>query len=165
MVRVLASIGLMIAMSAGALAQPSTNPAQANKSIASYVYLVNAEGDKILVTTQFWRNDPRYDERVLHRFSDVLGALEKRGFTRNEKVTIDSWDKPEPFVRCFIYLEDVQAGGAKGKASPVTGTRLWCSDNGASELELKASDSPKHVDEVMKRFDTYFARAKDKLHK
>src|SRR5205807_1116889 len=53
MVRVLASIGLAIAVTSGPLAQPSTNPAQANKSIASYVYLVNAEGDKILVTTQF----------------------------------------------------------------------------------------------------------------
>ena len=49
MVRVLASIGLAIAVTSGPLAQPSTNPAQANKSIASYVYLVNAEGDKILV--------------------------------------------------------------------------------------------------------------------
>jgi hypothetical protein len=128
------------------------------------LYLVNSSGDKILLSTQFWRNDPKYDDRAFHRFLDVMAALEKRGFHKDDKAVIQDWDKPEPVVRCYIYLEDLQA--ARKTKGAVTGdTRLWCSDNGASEHEIRPSDTPKHVDEVMKYFDEYFARANARVHK
>ena len=164
MTRLLVSLALMLAIPGTGFAQPSTNAAQANRVISSYVYLANADGDKVLVTTQFWRNDPKYDERTLHRFLDVLAALEKRGFAKNDKATIDSWDKPEPFARCYVYLEDVQSAG-RTKGAPVSGTRVWCSENGASEYDVKNSESAKHVDEVLRQFDVYFERSKKNVRK
>ena len=92
-----------------------------------------------------------------------MAALEKRGFHKNDKAVID-WDKPEPVVRCYIYLEDLQTA-RKVKGTVVSDTRLWCADNGASEHEVRPSDTPKHVDEVMKYFDEYFARANAKVRK
>ena len=100
---------------------------------------------------------------ALHRFVDVLTALEKDGFRKNPKAAIDNWDKPEPFARCFIYMEDLSTA-RKTKEGLVSGSRLWCSDNGASEHEIKASDNPKHVNEVLKYFGEYLARAKKNLH-
>jgi len=141
-------------------AQPSAT--DTNRVVRSYVYLTNAGSDKVLVSTQFWRNDAKYDDRAFHRFLDTLAALEKRGFHLDEKATIDDWEKPEPFVRCYIYLEDLQAA-RKGGTTP-SGSRVWCSDNGASEHELSGSDTPKHLDQLMASFDAYFNRAKKNVH-
>jgi hypothetical protein len=157
-----AVVFMLAATPAGA--QPSNNPDQAARTVSAYVYLMDGSRNKVLISTQFWRNDPKYDDRAFHRFLDVMTALEKRGFHKDDKATIDSWDKPEPFVRCYIYLEDVQAG-RKTKRGMTAGTRLWCSDNGASELELNQPDSPKYVETVMHHFDTYFERAKKNVHK
>jgi hypothetical protein len=126
--------------------------------------LVDSTGNKVLLSTQFWRNDAKYDDRAFHRFLDVMAALEKRGFHKDDKAVIDNWDKPEPFARCYIYMEDLQAA-KKTKGALVSGSRVWCADNGASERDLRPSDSPKHVDEVLKYFDEYLARAKTRLHK
>ncbi|MEP6943246.1 MAG: hypothetical protein ABI981_09940, partial [Betaproteobacteria bacterium] len=60
------------------------------------------------------------------------------------------------------YMEDLGAG-RKTKDSIVSGSRLWCSDNGASEHEIKVSDNPKHVAELLKYFDEYLARARKNL--
>ncbi len=144
-------------------AQPAAKPDPA-RTIVTYVYLMDGASNKVLVNTQFWRNDPHYDDRAFHRFMDVLAALEKRGFHRDDKATIESWDKPEPYVRCYIYLEDRQAGRTT-KAVTTSGTRLWCTDNGASEMELNQSDNPKHVEQVLRNFDTYFERAKKNVRK
>lgn len=152
-----------VLVAGGALAQPSDNAA-ANRAVETYVYLMNDAGDRVLVSTQFWRNDPKYDDRAFHRFLDVLAALEKRGFHKDPKATIESWDKPAPYVRCYVYLEDRQAG-RKTARTLTSGTRLWCSDNGASEMELDRSDAPKHLDTVMSHFDTYFDRARKNVHK
>lgn len=159
-------LGLAVAMifCQGVAAQPTNAGEQQQRTVSPYLYLMNSNGDKILLSTQFWRNDPKYDDRAFHRFLDVMSALEKRGFHKNEKAVIENWDKPEPVVRCYIYLEDLQAG-KKAKGALVSGSRLWCTDNGASEHEIRPSDNPAHVDQVLKYFDEYFARAKTKLRK
>ena len=104
-------VGLVIALflSGVASAQPTTAAGQQERTVGPYLYLVNSSGDKVLLSTQFWRNDPKYDDRAFHRFLDVMAALEKRGFHKDEKAVIENWDKPEPVVRCYIYLEDLQA--------------------------------------------------------
>jgi hypothetical protein len=158
----LATASILI-LSEGASAQPTNVAEQQERAVSSYLYLANSDGDKVLLSTQFWRNDPKYDDRAFHRFLDVMAALEQRGFHKNDKIVID-WDKPEPLVRCYIYLEDMQAA-RKAKGTVVSDSRLWCADNGASEHEVRPSDTPKHVDDVMKYFDEYFARAKAKVHK
>ncbi len=160
----LAALWAALALLPPAMAQPTANPDQASRAVVTYVYLMDQASNKILVSTQFWRNDPKYDDRAFHRFLDVLTALEKLGFRKDDKATIDNWDKPAPFVRCYIYLEDRQAGRTT-KAGTTSGTRLWCSDNGASELELNQSDSPKHIELVMRHFQTYFDRAKKNVRK
>lgn len=119
---------------------------------------MNSAGSKVLLSTQFRRNDPTYDDRAFHRFMGVIAGLEKRGFHPDSKAAIDSWDKPEPVTRCYIYLEDAQAG-MKTKSGLITGSRVWCTDNGASEHDIRRSDSPKHVDAVLRSFDLYLARA------
>ncbi|MGH8851429.1 MAG: hypothetical protein ACREYD_10575 [Casimicrobiaceae bacterium] len=164
MSRMFLGIALALVLCEGVPAQPTNAPEQQQRTVNPYLYLMDSSGNKILLSTQFWRNDPKYDDRAFHRFLDVMAALEKRGFHKNEKAVIADWDKPEPFARCYIYLEDLQAA-RKTKGGLVSGSRLWCSDNGASEHEVRQSDTPKHVDDVMKSFDEYFARAKAKLHK
>ena len=163
--RLLLALGAAIAllMSAGVAAQPTTATEEQERAVSPYLYLADSEGNKVLLSTQFWRNDPKYDDRAFHRFLDVMAALEKRGFHKNDKIVID-WDKPESVVRCYIYLEDLQAA-RKAKGTVVSDSRLWCADNGASEHEVRPSDTAKHIDEVMKYFDEYFARAKARVHK
>ena len=161
MFRFLTALAIAIILS-NTSAQPTNPSDQATRAASSYLYLMDSEGNKVLLSTQFWRNDPKYDERALHRFLDVMTALEKLGFHKDEKAVIDNWDKPERIARCYIYMEDLQAG-KKTKSGIVTGSRIWCTDNGASEHEISSSDSPKHVDEVLRYFDTYLARAKKRL--
>jgi hypothetical protein len=161
--RLLFGLAIALFLAGGALAQPTNAADQQERAVGPYLYLADSDGNKVLLSTQFWRNDPKYDDRAFHRFLDVMAALEKRGFHKNEKVVID-WDKPEPVVRCYIYLEDLQAA-KKVTGTVVSDSRLWCADNGASEHEVRPSDTPKHVDEVMKYFDEYFARAKARAHK
>lgn len=151
------------ALSDGAAAQPTTAAEEQDRTVSPYLYLADSDGNKVLLSTQFWRNDPKYDDRAFHRFLDVMAALEKRGFHKNDKIVID-WDKPEPVVRCYIYLEDLQSA-KKTKGVVISDTRLWCAENGASDHEVRRSDTPKHVDEVMKYFDEYFARAKARVRK
>lgn len=159
-------VGLVIAviLSGAASAQPTTAAGQQEKTVSPYLYLVDSNGNKVLLSTQFWRNDPKYDDRAFHRFLEVMTALEKRGFHKDEKAVIENWDKPEPVVRCYIYMEDLQSA-KKAKGTVVSDSRLWCADNGASEHEVRRSDTPKHVAEVMQYFDEYFARAKARVHK
>ncbi|HEY2864586.1 MAG TPA: hypothetical protein VGK37_13290 [Casimicrobiaceae bacterium] len=163
MLRLLALLTVVF-LSEMAWSQPTTDADQQEKTVSPYLYMVDSSGNKLLLSTQFWRNDPKYDDRAFHRFLDVMAALEKRGFHKNDKVVIDNWDRPEPVVRCYIYLEDLQAA-KKTKGPIVSGSRLWCSDNGASEHEVARSDNPKHVEQVLKYFDEYFARAKAKVRK
>jgi hypothetical protein len=156
---------LALALCAGtATAQPVNQPDQMARSIGQYVYVMDKSGHKVLVSTKFWRNDPKYDDRAFHRFMDVLAALEKRGFRLDDKAVIQNWDGQRPYARCFIYLEDLQAGTTT-KTSIASGTRVWCSEAGASELEVKASDGAKHVDQVLQRFDSILERAKSVLKK
>lgn len=164
MFRSLLGLAIALVLSAGVSAQPTNAAEQQERTVSPYLYLVDSDGNKVLLSTQFWRNDPKYDDRAFHRFLDVMAALEKRGFHKNEKVVIENWDKPEPVARCYIYLEDLQAA-KKVKGPIVSGSRLWCADNGASEHEVRPSDTPKHVEDVMKYFDEYLARAKARLHK
>jgi hypothetical protein len=163
MFKLLFGLAIAVILAGGAAAQPANTAEQEERTVGPYLYLTDSSGNKVLLSTQFWRNDPKYDDRAFHRFLDVMAALEKRGFRKNDKAVID-WDKPEPVVRCYIYLEDLQTA-RKAKGAIVSDSRLWCADNGASEHEVKPSDTPKHVDEVMKYFDEYFARAKAKVHK
>ena len=157
---------LALATSMTATAQPSDQPDQLKRALSSYVYVMDNGGNKVLVSTKFWRNDPKYDDRAFHRFLDVLNGLEKRGFRQDDKATIASWSGTQPFARCFVYLEDLQAGGRTAKNAPVTtGSRVWCSESGISEQEIKASDGPKHLDQVMQKFDTFLDLAKQNVKK
>jgi hypothetical protein len=159
----LAVASLAVALAAGpALAQPSGKPDQLERAINPYVYLMDKAGHKVLVSTQIWRNDPKYDDRSFHRFLDVLAQLEKRGFEKSEKATIQGWDKPQPFARCYIYLEDMQ--NARG-AKPQSGARVWCTETGISEIDVRNSDGPKHVAEVMQKFDMMLDKSKKGLQK
>ena len=162
MFRLLVALAISVSLSS-ASAQPRNAPEQSTRAVSPYLYLMDSEGNKVLVSTQFWRNDQKYDDRTLHRFLDVMTGLEKRGFRKDDKAVIDDWDKPEPIARCYIYMEDLQAG-KKTKSTMVTGSRVWCTDNGASEHEISPSDNPKHVDQVLRYFDIYLARAKKRLH-
>lgn len=154
-----AGVLLALGTAPSAWAQPAGTSDIAQRTISPYLYLMDADGNKVLLASNFWRHDARYDERALTRMSDVMAGLEKRGFHKDEKATIDSWDKPEADVRCYIYMEDLQSG-RRSKGKPVTGTRVWCSDNGASEHEVAKSDDPKHVAQVLRYFDLYFKRAR-----
>ncbi|HKW81974.1 MAG TPA: hypothetical protein VJQ49_13270 [Casimicrobiaceae bacterium] len=153
---------LAVVFAPAASAQPSDAADQHERSVNPYVYMMDSGGNKVLLSTQFWRNDPKYDDRAFHRFLDVMAALEKRGFHKNAKAAIENWDKPQPFARCYIYLEDLQ-DARKVKGALESGSRVYCTDNGASEHAIRQSDSPKHVADVLKYFDEYLARAKTKV--
>jgi hypothetical protein len=153
-----------VAVSSTVHAQPNGAPDQVTKAVNAYVYMMDSGGNKVLVSTQFWRNDVKYDDRAFHRFLDVLAGLDKRGFRKDDKATIDDWDKPEPIARCWIYMEDLQSGKG-GKGAVVSGSRVWCSSNGVSEKELSGSDNAKHAEQVLQTFDAYLARAKKNLKK
>lgn len=156
---------LAFALAASPLfAQPTGAADEANRAVNVYLYMMDAAGHKALVSTQLWRNDVKYDERVVQRFLEVLAGLEKRGFRKNDKATITSWDKPDTVARCYVYLEDLQAG-KKTKTSVTSGARVWCSDSGISESEINPSDQPKHAEQVLSRFDGFLAKAKQNLKK
>lgn len=159
----LAHLALAFAATA-AVAQPLPDPGAAERAVNPYVYLMDGAGHKVLVSTQFWRNDLKYDDRGFHRFLEVLAALEKKGFKKSEKATIESWDKPAPFARCYIYLEDLTAGRTT-KTSVTAGARVWCSSAGISEIEIRPADTPKHVAEVMQKFDMMLDKSRKALGK
>ncbi|HEX4882569.1 MAG TPA: hypothetical protein VFX05_00440, partial [Casimicrobiaceae bacterium] len=85
-----------------------------------------------------------------------------RGFAKSEKATIQGWDKPQPFARCYIYLEDMQ--NARGP-KPQSGARVWCTETGISEIDVRNSDGPKHLAEVMQKFDMMLDKSKKALGK
>lgn len=149
----LASALLALSIS-GVSAQPSASPDAQSRSVNPYLYMTDAAGDKVLLSTTFWGNDEAYDDRALHRFFAVMSELEKRGFRKNDRASID-WNKKSAHARCAVYLETVIPGG-KGK----TGTRVWCDDSGLGEFTVSPSEDPKHIETVMKRFDLHFAGAK-----
>jgi len=144
---------------APAHAQPSGAPDQAARVVNTYVYLMDGGNNRVLVSTNFWRNDAKYDDRAFHRFMEVLAALEKKGFRMDPKAVIDSWDKPAPYARCYVYLEDLQVA-QKGKGAAVPGSRVWCSGAGISEAEVRQSDAQGHVGQVLQRFDLMLGKAR-----
>jgi hypothetical protein len=121
--------------------------------------MMDNANNRVLVSTNFWRNDAKYDDRAFHRFLDVLATLEKKGFRMDPKATIDSWDKPTPYARCYIYLEDLQVA-QKTKTGMATGSRVWCSGAGISEAELRQSDAQGHIGQVVQRFDLMLGKAR-----
>jgi hypothetical protein len=144
--------------------QPADSPEQAKRTVATYAFLMDASGNRVLVSTAFWRNDAKYDDRAFHRFLDVMSGVEKRGFRQDEKAQISNWDAPAPYARCYIYLEDLQSG-QRTKAGVTSGARVWCSSSGISEQDVKHSDAPKHVDQVLQRFDSMLSLARKNLKK
>ena len=142
-----------------ALAQPAGTPDQQARAVNVYVYLMDGGNNRVLVSTNFWRNDGTYDDRALHRFMEVLAALEKKGFRMDPKAVIDSWDKPAPYARCYVYLEDMQVA-QRGKGSVASGSRVWCSGAGISEAELRSSEGQGHVGQVLQRFDLMLSKAR-----
>jgi hypothetical protein len=156
---------LLIALASGpasaqkkpvAASAPAT--AEADRSAPLYFYLTDAAGNRLLLQTQFSLTNQDADIRVLRRFYGVLAGLEQKGFRKNDKVSISDWDKKEKFAKCYIYLEDVEAGKPKG-----TGARVWCSESGISEVAVRPSDDPKHVDKVVERFGFFLSKAKEGL--
>ena len=150
--------GVVLALTAGAaLAQPSEAPEEAAKKLNPYVYMRDAAGNKVFIETQFWRNDPNYDVRVLKRLSDVMAALEKMGFKRSPEAAT-GWDKPDKNVRCRIALEVVNKRW-RGKTCAVVG----CEGTGISDAEIQPSEDAKHVKLVLESYERQFKIAKEKL--
>jgi hypothetical protein len=148
---------LFTLLAAAATAQPIEGPDQAARKINPYVYLRDGGGNKVFIETQFWRNDPNYDARVLRRISDVMAGLEKLGFKGNPDAA-NGWDKPERVVRCRINMEVVNKRW-RGK----TGAIVNCENTGISEAEVVPSEDAKHVKLVLDAFDKQFKLAKEKL--
>ncbi len=155
-------VALAAAASGQALAQkkpgaaPASAPAQGDRSAPLYFYLADPAGNRLLLQTQFSLDNQEADTRVLRRFYGVLAGLEQRGFKKNDKLTIGDWDKKEKFAKCYIYLEDGEAGRGKG-----SGARVWCSESGISEVAVSPSDELKHVDKVLERFGFFLAKARE----
>ena len=79
--------GVVLALTAGAaLAQPSGAADEAAKKLNPYVYMRDAGGNKVFLESQFWRNDPNYDARVLKRVSDVM-----RSFSQSSNSDVDGF--------------------------------------------------------------------------
>ena len=57
------------------------------------------------------------------------------------------------------------AAGKAAKGNITTGSRVWCSESGISEQEIGASDAPKHLEQVLAKFDTFLNLAKQNLKK
>ena len=140
-------------------AQYKDTPDQAARKLNPYVYMRDGAGDKVFLETQFWRNDPAYDQKSLTRISEVMAGLEKRGF-KGDPNAANGWDKPEKVVRCRINMEVVNKRW-RGK----TGTIVNCENTGISEAEVAGSEDSKHVKEVLDAFDKQFKLAKEKTGK
>ena len=137
---------------------PAPAAASADRSAPLYFYHTDAAGNRVLLQTQFSLSNQEADIRVLRRFYAVLAGLEQKGFKKNDKVSISDWDKKEKFAKCYIYLEDDEAGRGKG-----TGARVWCSESGISEVAVSPSEDAKHADKVVERFGFFLAKAKEGL--
>jgi len=151
--------GLFALTATATWAQYKDTPDQGARKLNPYVYMRDGAGDKVFLETQFWRNDPAYDQKTLARVSDVMAGLEKRGF-KGDPNAANGWDKPEKVVRCRINME-VYNKRWRGK----TGTIVNCENTGISEAEVAGSDDPKHVKEVLDAFDKQFKLAKEKVGK
>ena len=151
--------GLVALAATGAWAQYKDTPDQAARKLNPYVYMRDGAGDKVFFETQFWRNDPGYDQKALTRISEVMAGLEKRGF-KGDPAAANGWDKPEKVVRCRINME-IYNKRWRGK----TGTIVNCENTGISEAEVAGSEDPKHVNEVLDAFDKQFKLAKEKTGK
>jgi len=151
--------GLFALAATATFAQYKDSSDQAARKLNPYVYMRDGAGDKVFLETQFWRNDPAYDQKALTRISEVMAGLEKRGF-KGDPNAANGWDKPEKVVRCRINMEVVNKRW-RGK----TGTIVNCENTGISEAEVAGSEDPKHVKEVLDAFDKQFKLAKEKLDK
>lgn len=151
----------LLALAVGtALAQPAENAEGAKGSINPYVYMRDGAGNKLYIETQFWRNDPGYDARALKRLSDVMAGLEKLGFKENPAAAT-GWDKPENnIIRCRINMEST-AKRWRGKS----GTIVACEGTGISDAEIRPSEDPKHVQQVLEAFNKQFQLVKEKRGK
>ena len=151
----------LLALTVGtASAQPAENAEGAKGSINPYVYMRDGAGNKLYIETQFWRNDPGYDARALKRLSDVMSGLEKLGFKENPAAAT-GWDKPENnIIRCRINMEST-AKRWRGKA----GTIVACEGTGISDAEIRPSEDPKHVQQVLEAFNKQFQLVKEKRGK
>jgi hypothetical protein len=152
-----AACALLALASMATWAQYKDTPEQQARKLNPYVYMRDGAGDKVFLESQFWRNDPAYDQKALSRLSEVMSGLEKRGY-KGDVSAANGWDKPEKVVRCRINMEVVNKRW-RGK----TGTIVNCENTGISEAEVAGSEDPKHVKEVLDAFDKQFKLAKEKL--
>ena len=150
--------GVLLALTTSiACGQPADDAEKAKGSINPYVYMRDGAGNKLYIETQFWRNDPAYDARALKRLSDVMTGLEKIGFKQNDAAA-QGWDKPENVVRCRINMESTTKRW-RGKSGAIVG----CEGTGISDAEVRPSEDPKHVTQVLDAFGKQFKIAKEKL--
>ena len=143
---------------AQAATAPAPAAASAGRPAPLYFFLSDAAGNRVLLQTQFTLANVDYDIRALRRFYAVVAGLEQKGFRKNEKISIDDWDKKEKYAKCYVYLEDEESG--RGKA---TGARVWCSESGISEVAVNPSEDAKHVDKVLERFAFFLNKAREGL--
>ena len=162
----LAALALLGATGPALAQKPAPKPAPAKpaaeqaseKPVPVYFYMVDKEGNRVLVQSQLALENADNDARVLRRLIGVVNGLEQRGFRRDASVSIGDWDKKEKFAKCYVYLEDDESG--RGKS---TGARVWCSESGISEVAVQPSEDPKHVDRVLERFTFFLGKAKEGL--
>jgi hypothetical protein len=166
MFRVTACCALALLVSVSWAAAPKKKkevaPAQsaapvADRSMNVYQYYTNSAKDVVLVQSQVTLSNPDADARALRNLREVVSELDKRGFQKSANAVVSDWDKPDPFVKCYIYLEDAEAG-----RKSATGARVWCARSGISELEVQPSTDPKHAEKVLVDFDRTFKLAKEK---
>lgn len=154
-----AACALLALASMATWAQYKDTPEQQARKLNPYVYMRDGAGDKVFLETQFWRNDPAYDQKALTRVSEVMSGLEKRGF-KGDVNAANGWDKPEKVVRCRINMEVVNKRW-RGK----TGAIVACENTGISDAEVVPSEDPKHVSLVLQAFDKQYKLAKEKQGK
>ena len=139
---------------------PSQSPVPLDRSLPVYQYYSDAGGNKVLLQTNFTLSNFDSDTRSLRRLHGIVAGLNERGFKKNPDTSIRDWDKRESFTKCYVYLDELQAG-KKGD----TGARVWCAESGISEFVVTPSENPKHVQQVLERFDLFLTKAKQNLKK
>ena len=157
----------------GTLAQtkkpsPSAKPAASDNAISINVYMRDGNKNEVLLGTRIWPGYPDYDAVVLQRFFATMKALEPT-YKQDDAVAY-TWATKGRVTKCSIYLESAEAGVKNG-----TGAIVGCEANGVSSVAAtsasdpkhapSASDSAKHLNDVMDLFKSQSERAKGNLGK
>ncbi|MEP7329764.1 MAG: hypothetical protein ABI777_11170 [Betaproteobacteria bacterium] len=142
-------------------------PTANDRSIYVTTYMRDAGKNEILLATRIFPDFPDYNTAALQRYFAMMKALEPT-YKQDDDVAY-TWAKKEKVTKCSIYLESDDAGAKSG-----TGAVVGCEANGVSSLAamsttgpkvVSASQSSKHLADVMDLFKTQSERAKHNIPK